>query len=152
MENKLLAPIGANKNPYRKGRGKASGNGRTGGRGFRGQNSRSGGGVRLGFEGGQTPLFRRLPRRGFNNSKYSTPIIEVTLELLERLFDNGSIINAETLVERNLIKEHKSIKNSEIKVIGNQELTKKFTVNVDRVSKNAQAMIEKAGGSVTLTN
>lgn len=133
---------GARKNKKRIGRGQGSGTGKTSGKGNKGQNARSGGGVRLGFEGGQTPLARRLPKRGFTNftrKEYAT----LNVELLER-FEDGTVITPEMLLEQRIIRK----KLNGVKVLGNGELTKKLTVKANKFSKSAQEIIEKAGGSV----
>jgi len=114
----------------RVGRGTSSGNGKTAGRGQKGQKARSGGGVRLGFEGGQTPLFRRLPKRGFTN-------------VLNR-FEDGAEVTPVALVEAGIVKNEKA----GIKVLANGELNKKLTVKAAKFSKAAQEAIEAAGGSV----
>lgn len=134
---------GARKNRKRIGRGQGSGTGKTAGKGHKGQNARSGGGVRLGFEGGQTPLARRLPKRGFTNftrKEYAT----LNVELLER-FENGTVVTPELLIENRIVRKEL---NAGIKVLGNGELTKKLTVKAHKFSKSAQELIEKAGGSV----
>ncbi len=134
---------GARKNRKRIGRGQGSGTGKTAGKGNKGQNARSGGGVRLGFEGGQTPLARRLPKRGFTNftrKEYAT----LNVELLER-FENGTVVTPELLIESRIVRKEL---NGGIKVLGNGELTKKLTVKAHKFSKSAQELIEKAGGSV----
>lgn len=134
---------GARKNRKRIGRGQGSGTGKTAGKGHKGQNARSGGGVRLGFEGGQTPLARRLPKRGFTNftrKEYAT----LNVELLER-FENGTVVTPELLIENRIVRKEL---NAGIKVLGNGELTKKLTVKAHKLSKSAQELIEKAGGSV----
>ncbi len=125
------------------GRGPGSGTGKTSGRGQKGQKARSGGGVRPGFEGGQTPLFRRIPKFGFKNfnSKEFTPI---NLDTLEANFKNSSTVDFKALLKANLIK--KSTKS--IKILGRGKLTKKLIVKVDAVSDSAKAAIEKAGGKV----
>lgn len=124
------------------GRGPGSGNGKTSGRGQKGQNARSGGGVRLGFEGGQTPLARRLPKRGFTNFNRKEYAI-VNLSTLEQ-FEDGTNVNAALLIEKGIIKKELS----GLKVLGNGELTKKLTVSAVKFSKSAQEAIEKAGGKV----
>lgn len=126
----------------RVGRGPSSGNGKTSGRGQKGQKSRSGGGVRLGFEGGQTPLFRRLPKRGFTNINRKEYAI-VNLDVLNR-FEDGAEVTPTTLIEAGIIKDAKA----GIKVLGNGELSKKLTVKAAKFSKSAQSAIEAAGGSV----
>jgi large subunit ribosomal protein L15 len=126
----------------RVGRGSSSGNGKTSGRGQKGQKSRSGGGVRLGFEGGQTPLFMRLPKRGFTNINRKDYAI-VNLDVLNR-FEDGAEVTPTTLIEAGLVKDAKS----GIKILGNGELTKKLSVKAAKFSKSATTAIEAAGGSV----
>lgn len=131
---------GASRRPYRKGRGAGSGNGKTAGRGHKGQWARSGGGVRPGFEGGQMPLARRLPKRGFHNI-FGTTYATVNVSALDR-FEDGSEVTVETLVAAGLIKDVQD----GIKVLGNGELTKKLTVKAAAFSASAKEKIEKAGG------
>ncbi|EOT25642.1 50S ribosomal protein L15 [Enterococcus sp. DIV2402] len=126
----------------RVGRGTSSGNGKTAGRGQKGQKARSGGGVRLGFEGGQTPLFRRLPKRGFTNVNRKEYAV-INLDLLNR-FEDGTEVTPVTLVEAGLVKNEKA----GIKVLGNGELTKKLTVKAAKFSKAAEEAIVAAGGSI----
>ena len=126
----------------RVGRGPGSGNGKTAGRGQKGQKSRSGGGVRLGLEGGQTTLARRLPKRGFTNFNRKEYAI-VNVETLNR-YEDGTVINAAKLIEDKVIKKELA----GLKVLGNGELTKKLTVQAAKVSKSAKEAIEKAGGTV----
>lgn len=126
----------------RVGRGSSSGNGKTAGRGQKGQKSRSGGGVRLGFEGGQTPLFMRLPKRGFTNINRKDYAI-VNLDVLNR-FEDGAEVTPTTLIEAGIVKDAKA----GIKILGNGELTKKLTVKAAKFSKSATTAIEAAGGSV----
>ena len=129
------------KAPKRKGRGSGSGNGKTAGRGHKGQNARAGGGVRPGFEGGQMPFFRRVPKRGFNNSVFSKVYSEVNLSDLER-FENGTEVTAELLKEVGIISKI----NDGIVVLGNGNLTKKLTVKSARFTKSASEKIEALGG------
>ncbi|MGO2198544.1 MAG: 50S ribosomal protein L15 [Pseudolactococcus laudensis] len=141
--NELKAAEGSRKVRNRVGRGTSSGNGKTSGRGQKGQKSRSGGGVRLGFEGGQTPLFRRMPKRGFLNVNRKDYAI-VNLDTLNRLED-GVTVSAETLVAAKIIKDVKS----GVKVLGNGELiVKNLKVEVAKVSASAKSAIEANGGSV----
>ena len=130
---------------YRKGRGAGSGNGKTAGRGHKGQNARSGGGVRPGFEGGQMPLYRRLPKRGFNNKRFAPAYIEVNIEDLERF--EGTDVTAEALAEAGIISLPKV--NDGIKILGNGELTKALNVKAKKFSSSAKEKIEKAGGTAT---
>lgn len=138
-----LASGTVSKKAYRKGRGPGSGNGKTGGRGHKGQNARSGGGVRPGFEGGQMPAYRRLPKRGFDNSRFATSYAIVNVSDLEA-FENGATVDLVSLVEAGLISKPLD----GLKVLGNGELTKKLTVKAAKVSAAAKEKIEKAGGSV----
>ena len=133
---------GARRSSYSVGRGIGSGNGKTSGKGHKGQNARSGGGVRLGFEGGQNPLFRRLPKRGFNNvSRIDYAIVNV--EDLE-VFEDGVEVTPTLLKEAGLVrKEYDGIK-----ILGNGTLTKKLTVKANKFSASAQAAITNAGGTV----
>ncbi len=133
-----------NAKAYRKGRGAGSGNGKTAGRGHKGQNARSGGGVRPGFEGGQMPLYRRMPKRGFNNKRFALDYIEVNVCDLEK-FDNGAEVSAEILADAGIISLPKV--NDGIKILGNGELTKKLTVKAAKFTASAKEKIEKAGGS-----
>ncbi|MCL2705543.1 MAG: 50S ribosomal protein L15 [Spirochaetaceae bacterium] len=140
----LNAPIGANKSPKRVGRGKGSGLGRTAGKGDKGQNARSGGGVRLGFEGGQMPIYRRLASRGFSNYPFKKVNTVINIADIELAYDNGEKVNIETLLEKALIR--RSAKH--VKLLGNGELTKKLEVSLENISASAKEKIEKAGGSI----
>ena len=133
---------GSRREHYRKGRGLGSGNGKTAGKGHKGQNARSGGGVALGFEGGQLPLWRALPKRGFknvNHVNYAT----INVSALER-FENGTVVSPALLVEVGLIKNEKD----GIKVLGAGTLTKSLTVQANAFSKSAEAAIVNAGGKI----
>ena len=143
--NELQATPGARQTPYRKGRGVGTGNGKTSGRGHKGQNSRAGGGVRPGFEGGQMPLYRRLPKRGFNNKRFAAAYIEINVSELNKL-ENGAVVDAAALAEAGIITLPKV--NDGVKILGNGDLTKKVTVKVAAFTASAKAKIEKAGGSV----
>jgi len=140
----LNAPIGANKSPKRVGRGKGSGLGRTAGKGDKGQNARSGGGVRLGFEGGQMPIYRRLASRGFSNYPFKKINTVINIADIELAYDNGEKVNIETLLEKALIKRSAKY----VKLLGNGELTKKLEVSLENISASAKEKIEKAGGSI----
>ena len=129
---------------YRKGRGVGSGNGKTAGRGHKGQNSRSGGGVRPGFEGGQMPLYRRLPKRGFNNARFASHYIEINVQDLE-IFADGTTVDSALLADTGILSVAKV--NDGIKVLGTGELTKKLVVKAKKFSASAKEKIEKAGGS-----
>ena len=126
----------------RVGRGPGSGTGKTSGKGHKGQNARSGGGVRPGFEGGQLPLFRRLSKRGFNNYNFRTVYATVNVGDLER-FEEGTTVTKELLIEVGLVKKELD----GIKILGNGELTKKLTVKADKFSSTAKAKIENVGGT-----
>ena len=128
---------------FRRGRGHGSGNGKTAGKGHKGQKARSGGGVRLGFEGGQMPLFRRIPKRGFKN-RNTLEIVAINVSRLEA-FDNGETVNAESLIEKGIISSAKD----GVKILGCGELTKKLTVEVNAFSAAAKEKIEAAGGTAT---
>ncbi|MGI6204900.1 MAG: 50S ribosomal protein L15 [Anaerovoracaceae bacterium] len=138
--HELTAAEGSKKNRKRRGRGHATGQGKTGGRGMNGQKSRSGGGVRLGFEGGQMPLYRRIPKRGFTNN-FATVYSEVNVSALNR-FDADTVITPELLEEEGLVKQVKD----GIKILGGGEVEKKFTVKAHKFSKSAVEKIEAAGG------
>lgn len=132
---------GAVKTRKRVGRGVGSGLGKTSGRGQKGQNSRSGGGVRPGFEGGQSPLFRRLPKRGFSNARFKTTYAVINLSDLDK-FEDGATVTPELLKEMGLIKQSLD----GIKVLGNGTLTKKLNVKAHKFSSVAKEQIEKLGG------
>lgn len=137
-----LSPApGSNKSAYRKGRGAGSGNGKTAGKGHKGQKARSGGGVRPGFEGGQMPLQRRIPKRGFNNKIFATTYANINLSDLDR-FEDGAVVTQETILAAGLVKKPLD----GIKVLGDGELTKKLTVEAAAFSKSAKQKIEEAGG------
>jgi len=138
--NELIATPGSNTKSFRVGRGHGSGNGKTAGKGHKGQNARSGGGVRPGFEGGQMPLQRRLPKRGFNNI-FRTQYATVNVSDLNK-FEDGAVVNAEALINAGLLK--KTLDG--VKVLGNGELTKKLTVEAAAFSASAKQKIEEAGG------
>ena len=126
---------------FRVGRGHGSGNGKTAGRGQKGQKSRSGGKVRVGFEGGQMPLYRRLPKRGFTNSN-TKDIVSINITELNR-FEDGAVVTIETLVENGVIKNPKD----GVKILGNGELTKKLTVKANAFSASAAEKIQALGGT-----
>ena len=138
--HELKAVPGATRAPKRKGRGTATGQGKTAGRGMNGQNSRSGGGVRPGFEGGQMPLYRRIPKRGFTNIWRKEYEI-VNVETLNR-FDNGTEVTPELLIAEGIVKQVKD----GIKMLGNGKLEKNLTVQAQKFTKSALEKIEAAGG------
>lgn len=125
----------------RVGRGPGSGLGKTSGKGHKGQNARSGGGVRVGFEGGQTPLFRRLPKRGFNNKRFRTEYAEVKLSDLNR-FEDGTEVTPALLIEVGLVKKELD----GVKILGNGTLEKKLTVKASKFTESAKTKIEEIGG------
>ena len=139
--NELCPAEGSKREAYRKGRGHGSGNGKTAGRGHKGQKARSGGGVRPGFEGGQTPLYRRMPKRGFNNKNFANVYAEVNVSALD-VFEDGAVIDAAVLAEAGLINKLYD----GVKILGNGELTKNLTVKATCFTKSASEKIEKAGG------
>ncbi len=138
-----LSPAQGSATPaWRKGRGAGSGNGKTAGKGHKGQNARSGGGVRPGFEGGQIPLYRRLPKRGFHN-RFATHYAIVNVSALNR-FEDGATVDMQALKEAGLVRKELD----GLKILGNGELTKNLTVKASIFSKTAQTKIEAAGGKV----
>ena len=142
MELYNLSPAaGSTKEAFRKGRGHGSGNGKTGGRGHKGQKARSGGGTRIGFEGGQMPLQRRIPKRGFNNI-FAKTVVAVNLSTLNRKFEDGATVDIEALVNAGVVKNGFDA----VKILGNGKLDKKLTVKVSAFSESAKAAIEAAGG------
>ncbi len=139
--HELSSVEGATKAPKRIGRGHGSGNGKTAGKGHKGQKARAGHGMRPGFEGGQMPLQRRVPKRGFNNI-FAKEYAIVNVSALE-VFDDGSVVDAAALAEKGLIR----CACMPVKVLGNGELTKKLTVNAAAFSASASEKIQKAGGT-----
>jgi len=142
--NELKPAPGSRRNKKRIGRGQGSGQGEQAGRGHKGAGARSGYGVKPGFEGGQMPLQRRLPKRGFHN-KFAAKVVEVNLRDLAR-FAAGTVVDAQALAEAGLIKGAFD----RIKVLGQGELTQALTLKVDRISAGAKAKVEAAGGTVEL--
>ena len=139
--HELKPQEGSVKERFRKGRGAGSGNGKTAGKGHKGQNARSGGGVRPGFEGGQLPLYRKLPKRGFNNFRFGKVYTIVNVENLNK-FDDGAIVDAEALLAAGIV----HVVNDGIKVLGEGEITKKLTVKAAVFSASAKEKIEAVGG------
>jgi len=140
--HELTYTEGARKSRKRIGRGHGSGHGKTAGKGHKGQNARAGGGVRPGFEGGQLPLFKRLPKRGFTNINHKEYAI-VNLETLNR-FEDGAEVTAEALLEAGIIKKL----HSGVKILGNGKLERKLIVKVAKASKEAVTQIEALGGQI----
>lgn len=139
--HELYPAAGATKEVKRIGRGHGSGHGKTAGKGHKGQWARSGGGVRPGFEGGQTSLARRMPKRGFNNI-FATEYTVVNVADLEARFENGAVIDTDALIDAGLVTKVLD----GVKVLGNGEVTKSFTVKTAKFSESAKAKIESAGG------
>ncbi len=140
----LKAPAGANRNRKRVGRGPGSGTGKTAGKGHKGQNARSGGGVRPGFEGGQMPLYRRIAARGFSNYPFKKVYKVINVAEINDKYSDGETVNLDTLVEKRIIKKNDKY----VKLLGNGELSKKLDVALDKVSGSAKEKVEKAGGKV----
>ena len=139
--HELSPAVGSTKEVKRVGRGHGSGNGKTAGKGHKGQNARSGGGVRPGFEGGQMPLYRRIPKRGFTN-RNRKEFVAINVNVLDR-FDNGAEVTVDTLIESGIVKDPKD----GIKILANGELTKKLTVKANAFSAAAKEKIEALGGT-----
>ena len=138
-----LSPAeGSAKKAWRVGRGTGSGNGKTAGKGHKGQNARSGGGVRPGFEGGQIPLYRKLPKRGFHN-KFGKTYSIVNVDVFNK-FEDGAVVDLATLMENKIVRKA----NDGLKVLGNGEITKKITVKAAVFSATAKEKIEAAGGKI----
>ena len=148
MENTKLHKIhdlspkkGSTQESFRKGRGAGSGNGKTAGKGHKGQNARSGGGVRPGFEGGQLPLYRKLPKRGFNNARFANKYAVINVEALNK-FNDGDVVDNAALLMNGLI----DTATVAVKILGEGELTKKLTVKAKVFSASAKEKIEAVGG------
>ena len=141
MKLQDLKPAEGSTQPaFRKGRGAGSGNGKTAGRGHKGQKARSGGGTRIGFEGGQMPLARRIPKRGFHNI-FAKPLESVNVSALEK-FEDGAVVDAKVLLDAGVLSKC----TYGVKILGNGEITKKLTVKASAFSESAKTKIEAAGG------
>lgn len=140
----LRAPQGAGKKKSIVGRGRSSGAGKTAGKGHKGQKSRSGGGVRPGFEGGQMPLYRRVASRGFSNHPFKKEYTVVNLSSLEKFYLDGETVSLATLVQKGLVKKSETL----VKILGMGALTRKLDVRLTAVSASARKKIEEAGGHV----
>ena len=138
--HELSPAAGSNTKAYRKGRGAGSGNGKTGGRGQKGQWARSGGGGRVGFEGGQMPLSRRIPKRGFNNI-FAKPLEAINVSALDK-FEDGAVVDAKALLEKGILSKCEY----GVKILGNGQISKKLTVQASAFSASAKEKIEAAGG------
>ena len=144
MKLHTLKPApGASKDTIRKGRGTATGRGKTAGRGQDGQKSRSGGGVRIGFEGGQMPLTRRVPKRGFSNYRFKTEYATINIDKLN-VFEKNSVVTLEALKEKRIVKGKYDL----VKILGEGDLNVALTVKVDKLSKSAYDKIIAAGGKI----
>lgn len=143
--NDLKPNPGAKHRRKRLGIGESSGQGKTAGKGHKGQKARSGGGVRLGFEGGQMPIFRRLPKRGFNNAQFKTVYAVVNVATLEARFEAGSTIDEAALRAAGVVNG----RYDGLKILGDGEISKNFSIVADKVSATAKEKIEKAGGTVS---
>ena len=146
MKLNELSPSVPKKNRKRIGRGNSSGWGKTAGKGSNGQNSRAGGGVKPYFEGGQMPIYRRVPKRGFSNTIFKKEYTVVSLSFLNDNFEDGEEVSLETLFNKCLIKKGRD----GVKILGNGELNKKLTVKVHKISKSAKVAVEAKGGTVEL--
>ena len=140
----IQAPIGATRKPKRLGRGSGSGLGKTSGRGHKGQNARSGGGVRPGFEGGQMPLYRRIARRGFSNYPFKVDAVPINLGRLSEMYVDGDVVDLQSLKDKGAVAQRVKI----VKILGNGELTAKLTVRGLAISAGAKTKIEALGGTV----
>lgn len=140
--HELSPAAGSTKDVKRIGRGHGSGQGKTAGKGHKGQWARSGGGVKPGFEGGQTKLAMRIPKRGFNNKNFATVYATVNVSDLEKRFENGAVVDAQALIACGLLNKELD----GIKVLGNGEITKTLTVKAAKFSETAKTKIESAGG------
>ena len=139
----LTPAVGARTAEKRLGRGIGSGTGKTSGKGHKGQWARSGGGVRIGFEGGQMPLMRRIPKRGFDNNWRKVYSV-INLKELEK-FEDGAVVNAQTLIEKGILSK---VEPYGVKVLGDGEISKKLTVQANKFSKSAEEKIKKVGGNI----
>ena len=139
--HELSPQQGSSKKAWRKGRGVGTGNGKTAGRGHKGQNARSGGGVRPGFEGGQSPMYRRIPKHGFSNFLFKKDYAIINVEQLDK-YEDGAVISLETLINDGVVRKELN----GLKVLGNGNITKKLTVQATVFSASAKEKIEAAGG------
>lgn len=146
LSNEITAIAGSDPKRNRVGRGRGSGNGKTCGRGHKGYGSRAGASTPLAYEGGQMPLFRRLPKRGFNNAQFSVRYEVVNVSQLDRLFNDGTEVGLNELVSAGLIDSA----SSKVKILGDGELTKKLDVSAHKFSKSAQEKISSCGGSAKI--
>ncbi|MHC5082346.1 MAG: 50S ribosomal protein L15 [Planctomycetota bacterium] len=143
LSNEITAIVGSNPKRKRVGRGKGSGQGKTCGRGHKGYGSRAGASTHLAYEGGQMPLFRRLPKRGFNNAQFANRFEIVNVSQLDRIFSDGTDVGIEELVNAGLVDSPQS----KVKILGDGELTKKLNITANKFSKSAQDKISGCGGT-----
>ncbi len=143
-EFNLTAPAGATHKKKIVGRGSSSGHGKTSGKGHKGQQARSGGKVYAGFEGGQMPLYRRVAKKGFSNYPFKKEYFVVNVSVLESKYEDGETVNKGSLVKKGILKKA----SLSVKVLGTGEISKKLTVDVEKISASAKEKIEKAGGSI----
>lgn len=156
--NELKPAVGAKRERKRIGRGHGSGWGKTAGKGHNGQKQRSGSYVSAGFEGGQMPLIRRIPKRGFSNNPFKQDIVVLNIKDINDKFENGETVSLETLIEKKVLSNIRFIKDkmgnkiysSALKLIGSADIDKSLTIKTTKISKTAQEKIEKAGGTVEL--
>jgi large subunit ribosomal protein L15 len=144
MIHEITAQAGAHKKRMRVGRGESSGKGKTSGRGTKGSGARAGGEIKVGSEGGNLPLFRRLPKRGFNNNQFAQRFSIVNVSDLEHHFDNGATVDTTALIAKGLVRDERH----PVKILGDGDLTKKLTVVAGKFTKQAEDKISKAGGTV----
>ena len=142
--HKLSPAEGSTSKSKRLGRGTGSGLGKTSGKGHKGQNARSGGGVRVGFEGGQMPLIRKLPRRGFNNANFKKQYSIVNLAVLNK-FEENAVVDSNALIEKGILSK---IEEYGVKILGNGKLEKALTIKANKFSESAVKKIKKAGGTI----
>lgn len=145
MIHEITEKVGQYKARKRVGRGRGSGVGKTSGRGHKGSKSRAGYSEKIGYEGGQMPYFRRIPKRGFSNAVFRTDYQLINVSEIEKSFESGATINAETLAHAGLIRD----RSMPVKILGNGDLTKKVTITADKFSASAKQKIEASGGTVT---
>lgn len=146
LSNEITAIVGSHPKRKRLGRGKGTGHGKTSGRGHKGNSSRAGASMPLAYEGGQMPLFRRLPKRGFNNAQFAARFEIVNVSQLERIFNDGTEVGIKELVVAGLVNSQES----KVKVLGDGELTKKLNVTAHKFSKSAQEKISGCGGTAKI--
>ncbi len=143
MIHEITQQVGAHKRKKRKGRGEGSNTGKTAGKGTKGRNARSGPGPRTGYEGGQTPIFNRFPKRGFSNARFARPVAIVNLSMIEKHFEDGATVDAVALVAKGLIRDEKL----PVKVLGDGDFSRKITIVADRFSESAMQKLQATGST-----